>query len=227
MFIQDPQDSEACHPPVQEIIVPAAILLLRLLLWLIRNFWSLYRYMYNWCTNYESQRVDPSISILEADAGIEGYKWEVRQQRHYGGYHPNDLIEDQKETYSMVNQYLVTQQQQLTQQADVDNYLNINARYDQASLDVGIKIQPSAPDHSIEDSENERMEKFGGYNRWQEISQGGLNRYQTNTKQFTDFASSANAIQQYYQNEKEQDKEQKLLEKDNARTNSELQHIGG
>ncbi|KAA6395522.1 MAG: hypothetical protein EZS28_008952 [Streblomastix strix] len=76
------------------------------------------------------------------DAGIQGYKGKVRQQRHYGGYDPNDLIE-----------------------TDVDNNQNINACFDQPTLDVGSKRQPSAPDPSLYESDDERMELFGGQNR--------------------------------------------------------------
>ncbi|KAA6317002.1 MAG: hypothetical protein EZS28_055167, partial [Streblomastix strix] len=131
---------------------------------------------------------DPSISRQEADAGIQGYKGGVRQKRYYGGYDPNDLIESNVEAQQMINQYLVPQQQQLTQQADADTNQNINDRYNQPSHDVSSKIQPSAPDPSIYDSEDERMEKFGGYNRWQEKPQNSFfNPFETDTDQFTDF----------------------------------------
>ncbi|KAA6359054.1 MAG: hypothetical protein EZS28_045419, partial [Streblomastix strix] len=36
---------------------------------------------------------DPTITIEEALAAIQGFKGKVRQQRIYGGYDPNDLIE--------------------------------------------------------------------------------------------------------------------------------------
>ncbi|KAA6352958.1 MAG: hypothetical protein EZS28_051515, partial [Streblomastix strix] len=36
---------------------------------------------------------DPTITIEEADAAIQGFKGKVRQQRIYGGYNPQDLIE--------------------------------------------------------------------------------------------------------------------------------------
>ncbi|KAA6369128.1 MAG: hypothetical protein EZS28_035345, partial [Streblomastix strix] len=38
---------------------------------------------------------------------------------------------------------------------------------DQPSQRGPSNIGPSAPDHSIEDSNDERMELFGGYNRYQ------------------------------------------------------------
>ncbi|KAA6369589.1 MAG: hypothetical protein EZS28_034884, partial [Streblomastix strix] len=41
----------------------------------------------------ETVQADPTITIEEADAGIQGYEGKVRQLRHYGGYDHNDLIE--------------------------------------------------------------------------------------------------------------------------------------
>ncbi|KAA6394480.1 MAG: hypothetical protein EZS28_009993 [Streblomastix strix] len=64
---------------------------------------------------------DPTITIEEADAAIQGFKGKVRQQRIYGG---------------------------------------------EPSHDVSSKVEPSAPDQSVYDSDDERMELFGGYNRW-------------------------------------------------------------
>ncbi|KAA6368977.1 MAG: hypothetical protein EZS28_035496 [Streblomastix strix] len=172
--------------------------------------------------------VDPSISRQEADAGIQGYKGGVRQKRHYGGYDPNDLIESNVEAQQMINQYLVPQQQQLTQQADADTNQNINDRYNQPSHDVSSKIQPSAPDPSIYDSEDERMEKFGGYNRWQEKPQNSFfNPFETDTDQLTDFATQTDSIQQNIAQEKQQNLEQKQLIQDNKQTNKDLQYIGG
>ncbi|KAA6403116.1 MAG: hypothetical protein EZS28_001363 [Streblomastix strix] len=70
---------------------------------------------------------DPTFTIEEADAGIQRFKGKVRQQRIYGGYDPNDLIESNREAQQLVNNLLIPQSQQLTQQADVDNNQNINA----------------------------------------------------------------------------------------------------
>ncbi|KAA6369941.1 MAG: hypothetical protein EZS28_034532 [Streblomastix strix] len=44
------------------------------------------------------KKEDSTITEEEIDAAIEGYKGSVRQQRQYGGYDPNDLIENNKET---------------------------------------------------------------------------------------------------------------------------------
>ncbi|KAA6371444.1 MAG: hypothetical protein EZS28_033029, partial [Streblomastix strix] len=104
---------------------------------------------------------DPTITIEEADAGIQGYKGKVRQQRHYGGYDPNDLIESNREAQQLVNNLLIPESQQLTQQADADTNQNINARYNQPSHDISSRKQPSAPDQSIEHSDDQRMQLFG------------------------------------------------------------------
>ncbi|KAA6393060.1 MAG: hypothetical protein EZS28_011414 [Streblomastix strix] len=172
--------------------------------------------------------VDPSISRQEADAGIQGYKGGVRQKRHQGGYDPNDLIESNVEAQQMINNLLIPQSKQLTQQADVDTSQNINDRYNQPSHDVASKIQPSAPDPSIYDSEDERMEKFGGYNRWQEKPLNDyINPFETNTDQFTDFAPQTDSNQQDIAQEKVQNQQQKQLIQDNKETNKDLQYIGG
>ncbi|KAA6396674.1 MAG: hypothetical protein EZS28_007797 [Streblomastix strix] len=110
---------------------------------------------------------DPSITTKEADAAIQGFKGKVRQQRIYGGYNPQDLIESNIEAQQLINNLLIPQSQQQTQQADADTSQNINARFNEPSHDVSSKRQPSAPDRSIEDSDDERMELFGGYNGWQ------------------------------------------------------------
>ncbi|KAA6379687.1 MAG: hypothetical protein EZS28_024787 [Streblomastix strix] len=171
---------------------------------------------------------DPSITMEEADAAIQGYKGGVRQQRHYGGYDPNNLIESNVEAQQMINNLLIPQSKQLTQQADVDTSQNINDRYNQPSHDVASKIQPSAPDPSIYDSEDERMEKFGGYNRWQEKPQNDyFNPFESNTDQFTDFAQQADSLKQDIDQEKAQNQQQKQLIQDNKETNKDLQYIGG
>ncbi|KAA6384987.1 MAG: hypothetical protein EZS28_019486 [Streblomastix strix] len=171
---------------------------------------------------------DPTITIEEADAAIQGFKGKVRQQRIYGGYNPQNLIESNIEAQQMVNQYLVPQQQQLTQQADADTNQNINDRYNQPSHDVSSKIQPSEPDPSIYDSEDERMEKFGGYNRWQEKPQNSFfNPFESNTDQFTDFAQQTDSLQQDIDQEKAQNQQQKQLIQDNKETKKDLEYIGG
>ncbi|KAA6396631.1 MAG: hypothetical protein EZS28_007843 [Streblomastix strix] len=177
---------------------------------------------------YKIIEVDPSISRQEADAGIQGYKRGFRQKRHYGGYDPNDLIESNVEAQQMINNLLIRQSQQLTQQAETDTNQNINARFNEPSHDVASKIQQSAPDPSIYDSEDERIEKFGGYNRWQEKPLNDyLNQFETNTDQFTDFAPQTDSIQQDIAQEKAQNQQQKQLIQDNKETNKDLQYIGG
>ncbi|KAA6367512.1 MAG: hypothetical protein EZS28_036961 [Streblomastix strix] len=71
--------------------------------------------------------------------------------------------------------------------ANADTSQNINARFNEPSHDVSSKVEPSAPDRSIEDSDDERMELFGGYNQWQEKPLFDLNPFESNTDQFTDF----------------------------------------
>ncbi|KAA6363267.1 MAG: hypothetical protein EZS28_041206, partial [Streblomastix strix] len=143
-------------------------------------------------------------TIEEADAAIQGFKGKVRQQRIYGGYDPNDLIEK-----------------------DADTNQNINARFNEPSHDVSSKRQPSAPDRSIEDIDDERMKLFGGYNRYQIKPLSNLNAFESNTDQFTDQSSQADSIQQDIEQEKAQNEQQKQLIQDNKETNKDLEYIGG
>ncbi|KAA6366598.1 MAG: hypothetical protein EZS28_037875 [Streblomastix strix] len=171
---------------------------------------------------------DPTITIEEADAAIQGYKGKVRQQRIYGRYNPQDLIESQKEAQQLINNLLIPQSQQQTQQADADTNQNINARFNKPSHEVSSKVEPSAPDQSVYDSDDERMELFGGYNRWQQKPQNSfINPFESNTDQFTDFASQADSLQQNIDQEKEQNQQQKQLIQDNKETNKDLKYIGG
>ncbi|KAA6377905.1 MAG: hypothetical protein EZS28_026568, partial [Streblomastix strix] len=126
----------------------------------------------------------------EADAAIQGFKGKVRQQRIYGRYNPQDLIE-----------------------MDADTDLNINARFNEPSHDVSSKLEPSAPDQSVYDSDNERMELFGGYNRWYEKPLFDLNPFESNTDQFTDFASQADDYWTDYII-KEQELAQRIMEEE-------------
>ncbi|KAA6391175.1 MAG: hypothetical protein EZS28_013297 [Streblomastix strix] len=87
-------------------------------------------------------------------------------------------------------------------------------------------IGPSAPYHSIEDSDDERMELFGGYNCYQIQPKQELNPYSQNTDQQTDFAQQVDATQEDIEDEKEEEQEEQKLEEDNAETNRELQYIG-
>ncbi|KAA6378434.1 MAG: hypothetical protein EZS28_026040 [Streblomastix strix] len=85
---------------------------------------------------------DPTITIEEADAAIQGFKGKVRQQRIYGGFNPNDLIESNIEAQQMVNDLLIPQSQQQTQQTDADTSQNINARFNEPSHDTSSRSQP-------------------------------------------------------------------------------------
>ncbi|KAA6346035.1 MAG: hypothetical protein EZS28_052122, partial [Streblomastix strix] len=104
------------------------------------------------------QTVQGRLNKEEADAAIQGFKGKVRQQRIYGGYNPQDLIESNREAQQLINDLLIPQSKQQTQQADADTSQNINARFNEPSHDVSSKRLPSAPDRSIEDSDDERME---------------------------------------------------------------------
>ncbi|KAA6357774.1 MAG: hypothetical protein EZS28_046699, partial [Streblomastix strix] len=170
---------------------------------------------------------DPSITIEEADAAIQGFKGKVRQQRIYGGYNPQDLIESNREAQQLIDNLLIPQSQQQTQQAVANTDQNINARFNEPSRDVCSKVEPSAPDQSVYDSDDERMELFGGYNRWQQKPLFDLNPFESNTDQFTDFASQADSLQQDIDQEKEQNQQQKQLFQDNKEINNDLQYIGG
>ncbi|KAA6398155.1 MAG: hypothetical protein EZS28_006320 [Streblomastix strix] len=80
---------------------------------------------------------DPSITIAEADAAIEVYKGYIRQLRHYGGYNPQDVIEN------------------------ADTNQNINDRFNQSSHDVSSKRQPSARDRNNKET-NRDLQYIGG-----------------------------------------------------------------
>ncbi|KAA6384106.1 MAG: hypothetical protein EZS28_020367 [Streblomastix strix] len=168
-----------------------------------------------------------TITTEEADTGIQGYKGKVRQQRHYGGYDSNDLIDSNREAQLLVNNLLIPQSQQLKQQADADSSQNINDRFNQPTHDVGSKMEPSAPDQSIYESDDERMELFGGYNRYQIKPLFDLNPFESNTDQFTDFPQQADSLQQDIDQEKVQNQQQKQLIQENKETYKDLQYIGG
>ncbi|KAA6313096.1 MAG: hypothetical protein EZS28_055813, partial [Streblomastix strix] len=85
----------------------------------------------------------------------------------------------------------------------------------------------SAPDPSKSDRETERIEKFGGYSRYQVKFQQDLNPYSKNTDQQADFAPQTDATQEDIQNKQKEDQDEEEFEDDNAQTNRELQQIGG
>ncbi|KAA6381748.1 MAG: hypothetical protein EZS28_022725 [Streblomastix strix] len=171
-------------------------------------------------------QVDNSVSAYEADAGIQGLKGTIRKQRIYGSFDPTGLVADTTQTQQLMQQILAPQQLKSQQQANFNHNLNINDRLDQPSQRGPSKIEPSAPDHSIGDSDDERMELFGGYNRYQVKPNQELNLYSQNTDQQTDFAQQVDAIQEDIEEEKEEEQEEQELEEDNAETNRELQYIG-
>ncbi|KAA6361362.1 MAG: hypothetical protein EZS28_043111, partial [Streblomastix strix] len=172
-------------------------------------------------------QVDNSVSAYEADAGIQGLKGSVRRERIYGSFDPTGLVADAIQTQQLVQKFLAPQQIQSQQEANFNHNLNINDRLDQPSQRGPSNIRPSAPDHSIEDSDDERMELFGGYNRYQIQPQQELNPYSQNTDQQTDFAQQIDATQEDNEDEKEEAIEEQELEEDNAETNRELEYIGG
>ncbi|KAA6360611.1 MAG: hypothetical protein EZS28_043862 [Streblomastix strix] len=51
---------------------------------------------------------DPTITIEEADAAIQGFKGKVRQQRIYGGYNPLDLIESNREAQQLFKEIAIS-----------------------------------------------------------------------------------------------------------------------
>ncbi|KAA6353501.1 MAG: hypothetical protein EZS28_050972, partial [Streblomastix strix] len=172
-------------------------------------------------------QVDNSISFQEADVGIQGLRGTVRRERIQGSFDPTGLVADAIQTQQLVQQILAPQQIQSQQEANFNHDLNINDRLDQPSQRGPSNIGPSAPDHSIEYSDDERMELFGGYNRYQIQPQQELNPYSQNTDQQTDFAQQVDATQEDAEDEKEEAIEEQEHEEDNEETNRELQYIGG
>ncbi|KAA6386544.1 MAG: hypothetical protein EZS28_017930 [Streblomastix strix] len=168
-----------------------------------------------------------SVSAYEADAGIQSLKDTVRRERIYGSFDPTGLVAEAIQTLQLVQQILAPQQLQSQQETNFNHNLNINYRLDQPSQRGPSNIGPSAPDHSIEDCDDERMELFGGYNRYQIQPKQELNPYSQNTDQQTDFAQQVDATQEDAEDEKEEAIEEQELEKDDAETNRELQYIGG
>ncbi|KAA6358683.1 MAG: hypothetical protein EZS28_045790, partial [Streblomastix strix] len=59
------------------------------------------------------ESVEGTLTRTEADARIQGYKDGDRQLRHYGGFNPNDLIENNMEAQQMINKLLIPQFKQL------------------------------------------------------------------------------------------------------------------
>ncbi|KAA6397818.1 MAG: hypothetical protein EZS28_006651 [Streblomastix strix] len=172
-------------------------------------------------------QVNNSVSFYEADAGIQGLRGKVRRERIYGSFDPTGLVAEAIYTQQLVQQILKPQQLKSQQQANFNHNLNINDRLDQPSQRGPSNIGPSAPDHSIVDSDDEKMELFGGYNRYQIQPKQELNPYSQNTDFQTDFAQQVDATQEDNEDEKEEAIEEQELEEDNAETNRELQYIGG
>ncbi|KAA6367964.1 MAG: hypothetical protein EZS28_036509, partial [Streblomastix strix] len=113
------------------------------------------------------------------------------------------------------------------QQADADTSQNINDRFNQPTHDVGSKMEPQAPDQNIYESDDERMELFGGQNRYQIKLLLDLNPFESNTDQFTDFPQQADSLQQDIDQKKVQNQQQKQLIQENKETYKDLQYIGG
>ncbi|KAA6401260.1 MAG: hypothetical protein EZS28_003214 [Streblomastix strix] len=172
-------------------------------------------------------QVNNSVPAYEPEAGIQGLKGTVRKERIYGSFDPTVLVADAIQTQQLMQQILAPQQLQSQQEANFNQNLNINDRLDQPSQRGPSKIEPSAPDHSIKDSDDERMELFGGYNRYQIQPKQELNPNSQNTDQQTDFAQQVDATQEDIEDEKDEEQEKKELEEDNAETNREFQYIEG
>ncbi|KAA6401687.1 MAG: hypothetical protein EZS28_002791 [Streblomastix strix] len=172
-------------------------------------------------------QIDNSVSAYEADVGIQGLKGTVRRERIYGSFDPTGLVADAIQTQQLVQKILAPQQLQSLQEANFNHNLNINDRLDQPSQRGPSNIGPSAPDHSIDESDDERMELFGGYNRYQIQPQQDLNPYSQNTDQQIDFASQIDATQEDIEDEKEEVQEEQEHEEDIVQTNRELQYVRG
>ncbi|KAA6360580.1 MAG: hypothetical protein EZS28_043893 [Streblomastix strix] len=172
-------------------------------------------------------QVDNNVSTYEADAAIQGLKGTIGKERIYGSFDHTRLDSDAIQTQQLVQQYLIPQQMQSQQEANFNTNLNFIDRLDQPSQRGPSKIEPSALDRSIEDSDDERMELFGGCNRYQIQPQQELNPYSQNTDSQTDFAQQVDATQEDIEDEKEEEQEEQEFEEDNEETNRKLQYIGG
>ncbi|KAA6350938.1 MAG: hypothetical protein EZS28_051867 [Streblomastix strix] len=80
----------------------------------------------------------------------------------YGSFNPQDLIKDAHETRDIIQYALDPQAGIDNRLANQNHLLNINARNNEPSQDIGTRQQPTAPNHSIYDSEEQMMRWFGG-----------------------------------------------------------------
>ncbi|KAA6364205.1 MAG: hypothetical protein EZS28_040267 [Streblomastix strix] len=146
-------------------------------------------------------------------------------------------------------------------QAGIDNRLanqnyqmNINARHDEPSQDIGTRQLPTAPNHSIYDSEEQMMRWFGGepsvtHNdtksqkeyrekdypdqfsimsapNYYHTQQNDNQPYSYDLAQQTDFAPP-NASDQEQQNQRDRQVEEQQLKNNNQEMNKDMQWLGG
>ncbi|KAA6370757.1 MAG: hypothetical protein EZS28_033716 [Streblomastix strix] len=198
------------------------------------------------------RQIDPNISEAEANAGILGIKSGTNQQRIYGSFSPFDLINDAHQTRDII-QYGLDPQAGIDNRLANQNYLmDINARHDEPSQDIGSRQQPTAPNHSIYDSEEQMMRWFGGdpsvdnitKNRQQEKDYPdnlstkpapNYYGYKSNDNQpfsyplaeQTDFAPSVTITEVESENQRDRQVEEQQLNNNIQEINKKLQYLGG
>ncbi|KAA6379916.1 MAG: hypothetical protein EZS28_024558 [Streblomastix strix] len=95
------------------------------------------------------RQIAPDITQAKENAGILGIKSTTAQQRIYGSFNPFDLINEEHQTQNIVK-YALDPQAGIDNRLANQNYLmNINARNDEPSQDIGTRQFPTAPNHSI------------------------------------------------------------------------------
>ncbi|KAA6372189.1 MAG: hypothetical protein EZS28_032283 [Streblomastix strix] len=126
--------------------------------------------------------------------------------------------------------------------------MNINARNDEPSQDIGTRQQPTAPNHSIYDSEEQTMRWFGGDARSEneprekdypdnQSTKSAPNQYgyQSNDNQpfsyplaeQTDFAKPLTITEVEQENQRDRQVEGQQLNNNIQEMNKNMQYLGG
>ncbi|KAA6369240.1 MAG: hypothetical protein EZS28_035233 [Streblomastix strix] len=193
------------------------------------------------------RQIAPDITQAEANAGILGIKSATAQQRIYGSFNPQDLINDAHQTRDIVK-YALDPQAGIDNRLANQNYLlNINARNAEPSQDIGTRQQPTAPNHSIYDSQDQMMRWFGDARSENEprekdypdnqSTKSAPNQYgyQFNDNQpfsydlaqQTDFAQPLTITEVEQQNQRDRQVEGQQLINNNQEMNKSMQYLGG
>ncbi|KAA6366591.1 MAG: hypothetical protein EZS28_037882 [Streblomastix strix] len=194
------------------------------------------------------KQIDTDITQAEVNAGILGIKSATAQQRIYGSFNPQDLINDAHQTNNIVK-YALDPQAGIDKRLANQNYLmNINARHDESSQDIGDRQQPTAPNYSIYDSDEQRLRWFGGDARseneprekdypdnqstksmpnYYRIQQNDNQPYSYDLAQLTDFAPPLTITEVESENQRDRQVEEQQLKNNNQEMNKNMQWQGG